>query len=124
LAPLLAVHRSHLHPVQALWDAGIDILGLAHITGGGIVEIYRSSARKHRRRYHRGTWPEQPIFGYIQTHSYVSNAEMLRVFNMGLGMLAVMPARDAERAKSVLSNDCYLVGEVVPGNKTITIEGL
>ncbi len=122
---LLAVHRSYLHPVQALWDAGIDILGLAHITGGGIFEnLPRILPESTGAVIHRGTWPEQPIFGYIQTHSYVSNAEMLRVFNMGLGMLAVMPARDAERAKNVLSNDCYLVGKVVPGDKTITIEGL
>lgn len=121
---LLAIHRSYLEPVSRLQAAGVDIRGLAHITGGGVVEnLPRSLPPGISATIRQGTWPEPPIFGLIQHHSDVSDSEMFRVFNMGLGMLAIIPARQAERALDALPGDCYAVGEVAEGDRAVTITG-
>jgi len=119
---LLAVHRSYLQPVQQLWEAGIQVRGLAHITGGGIIDnLPRILPEGIGAVIHRGTWPEPPIFGLIQSEGDIPSDEMFHVFNMGLGMLAIVPPQQAELAKSILTNDIFSVGETVPGqNVTIT----
>lgn len=122
---LLAIHRSYLEPVGRLRAAGIAIRGLAHITGGGVIEnLPRILPPGVSARITRGAWPEPPIFGLIQKHSDSTCQEMFRVFNMGLGMLAVVPASELERALNELAGDCYAVGEIVQGDGPVTIDGL
>jgi phosphoribosylformylglycinamidine cyclo-ligase len=115
-AALLATHRSYLKPVQNLRDAGITIRGLAHITGGGIIDnLPRILPDGVGAIIRQGTWQVPPIFTLIQKLGTVDDAEMFRVFNMGLGLLAVVPANQVERAQNVLTNDCFHVGEIVSG---------
>ncbi|MEP7286044.1 MAG: phosphoribosylamine--glycine ligase [Chloroflexota bacterium] len=110
---LLAVHRSYIPEIERLQSAGIDIKGLAHITGGGLIEnpprIFPDGTGAI---LHKGTWPIPTIFSLIQTTGDVSEAEMYRVFNMGLGMLAIIPPDQ----KALLSGDVYLVGEIIAGS--------
>lgn len=120
---LLAVHRSYLNEVRALWNAGIDVRGLAHLTGGGLIDnLPRILPEGLGAVVQRGTWPVLPIFRLIQRLGSVDEAEMFRVFNMGMGMLVVLPAQQVELARAVLSESC-LVGEIIAGASGVTITG-
>ena len=70
----------------------------------------------------RGTWPEPPIFGLIQRLGGIPDEEMFHVFNMGLGMLLVVPPCDVEPAQAVLPGEVWLVGEIVEGDRTVRVE--
>lgn len=101
---LLAPHRSYLPEVRALWAADVRIEGLAHITGGGLVDnpprILPEGTALH---LDRSTWALPPVFQLIQSRGEVSDAEMARVFNCGLGMLVVVRADDEGRARDALA---------------------
>lgn len=115
---LLAVHRSYLPDVQAMQAAGVDIRGLAHITGGGIVDNLPRILPSHVDAIiRRGTWPVPPVFNLIQQQGNVRDDEMLRVFNMGIGMLVVVPQAQAAQVPNA-----YRVGEVVVGHGAVVIE--
>jgi len=119
---LLAVHRCYLPHVQRLQEVDIDIKGLAHITGGGIFDnLPRVLPANVDVLVRRGTWPEPPIFALIQQLGQVDEKEMFRVFNMGLGMVAIVPREHAERALKTLPGECYVVGEVVPGERKVRL---
>jgi phosphoribosylformylglycinamidine cyclo-ligase len=118
---LLAVHRSYLEPVQRLWDAGVAIHGLAHITGGGVIDnLPRILPPGIGAVIHRGRWPVPPIFALIQAAGSVSEDEMFHVFNMGLGLLIVLPRTTAGQAQQIVP-DAYLVGETVAG-ESVTLK--
>ncbi len=119
---LLAVHRSYLRPVQALLAAGADARGLAHITGGGVIDnLPRILPKGTAALIRRGAWPEPPIFGLIQRLGGVPDGEMFHVFNMGLGMLAVVPQPDIARILDALPGDAYFVGEIVGGRGDVRV---
>ncbi len=116
-AALLAVHRCYLPEISALQIAGIVIHGLAHITGGGVPgNLPRILPAGLGAEIRRGTWAEPAIFGLIQSTGNVSTAEMFDVFNMGLGMLIVLPPPEAVRALNLLPK-AVQVGEIVPGGR-------
>ena len=120
---LLAVHRPYLAEIRRLWQAGVEVRGLAHITGGGLIDnpprIFPAGLGAV---LHRGSWPELPIFGLIQEQAHVSLAEMFHVFNMGLGMLVIVPRRQAPLVEDTLGDSAFLVGEMVAGGQQVTIE--
>ncbi len=112
---LLIPHRSYLEPVTGLLAGKVDIKGLAHITGGGFYEnIPRVLPGGLGVRIDKDTWPVLPIFQLIQKIGRVPFEEMHRVFNMGIGMIAVLSPRDASNALQILAGDSYRIGEVVP----------
>jgi phosphoribosylformylglycinamidine cyclo-ligase len=120
---LLAVHRNYLPAVEALWLAGVDIRGLAHITGGGITDnLPRILPKTVSALIKRGTWPVLPIFELMQQLGEVDTEEMYRVFNMGVGMLVIVPAAQAELVQKSL-NSIYQVGEIISGNASVVYEG-
>ena len=69
----------------------------------------------------RGTWPELPIFGLIQRLGQISDEEMFHVFNMGLGMLAILHPNDVPLAQKALGDDVYVVGEITSGEGGVVI---
>ena len=116
---LLAPHRAYVAELDALRTAGVRVRGLAHITGGGLIDNPpRSFSDELAARLRRGAWPEPPIFGMLQRLGRVADEEMLRVFNMGLGMLVFVPAADRERALAALAAHggaaAWAVGRMVP----------
>lgn len=122
---LLAVHRPYLKQVDALWAAGVDIRAMAHITGGGLFDnLPRVLPAGHGAVVRRGTWPEPAIFGLIARLGNVEPREMFHAFNMGLGMLVVVPEADAEKALAALPDDSYRIGSIVTGDRVVTVEGL
>jgi phosphoribosylformylglycinamidine cyclo-ligase len=106
---LLAPTRIYVKPVLALLRA-LPVNGLAHITGGGLVEnIPRCLPDGVRAMLDRRAWPMPPLFRWLQEQGGVADAEMHRVFNCGIGMVLVVAAKDAERA----SEQLRAAGEVV-----------
>jgi phosphoribosylformylglycinamidine cyclo-ligase len=119
---LLATHRSYLDPISRLQAANVDIHGLAHITGGGLIDNPpRILPAGVGAVIQRGTWPEPPIFALIQQLGEIDSAEMFRVFNMGLGMLAIVPPEHVAAAQNALPGDVYIVGEIAAGQAEVTI---
>jgi phosphoribosylformylglycinamidine cyclo-ligase len=117
---LLAVHRSYVGAVQLLKAAGVNIKGLAHITGGGLQDnLPRVFPDGMGAVIERGTWPELPIFRLIQRMGNIVDADMFHAFNMGLGMIVVIPAEQAALVKAM--DDVYVVGQIVSGEKGVII---
>jgi len=109
---LLAVHRCYLAEVEALRAAGIPIKGLAHITGGGVVDnLPRILPAGLGAVIGRGSWQEPPIFGLIATLGAIDPDELFHVFNMGLGMLVVVAPEQAATAQGVIA-ELRLVGTI------------
>lgn len=112
---LLATHQSFLPQLSPLLDTGL-IKGLAHITGGGFLEnIPRILPEGVSVEINRGSWPELPVFGMMQRLGNVSDHEMFRTFNMGIGMIAICSASDSKDILLHLTNGLD-IGRVVAGS--------
>lgn len=107
--------------------AEADVHGFCHVTGGGLAANLRRVLPKGVDAViDRGTWRPQPIFDVIARLGDVEQAEMERTFNMGVGMLAVVSANEADRALSVLAGrnvPAWAVGEVIPGAQQARLVG-
>jgi phosphoribosylformylglycinamidine cyclo-ligase len=112
---LLEPTRIYVKPVLALLPE-VDVKGMAHITGGGIVEnTHRMFPDGLAARIDRSAWPRPPIFDWLQRAGSVAEAEMHRVFNCGIGMILVVAPGDAARALAMLTaagETVYRIGTV------------
>jgi phosphoribosylformylglycinamidine cyclo-ligase len=119
---LMHTHRSYWPIVKKLVNADC-VSALAHITGGGITEnLPRVLPRGVAAVIEMGTWPVLPIFEHLQKLGNVPPDEMLRSFNMGLGMLIVVPSVKFKKAQSVLDKigeKAYTVGRIVKGDRKV-----
>jgi phosphoribosylformylglycinamidine cyclo-ligase len=113
---LLAVHRSYWGCLAPVLDR---VHALAHITGGGIPgNLGRSLPEGCGAVVRAGTWPVPPLFTWLGETGGVAPDEMDRVFNLGVGMIAVAPADQVaplRAAAAAAGVETWLVGEVVPG---------
>jgi phosphoribosylformylglycinamidine cyclo-ligase len=104
-----------------------DIKGMAHITGGGLTEnIIRVLPEGTGITIKLGTWDIHPIFDLIRERGSIEEQEMLRTFNMGIGLVVVAAAEQAEAVMADLSargEASRLIGEVSEGNKEISYMG-
>lgn len=119
---LLNPHPSYLHSLEGLLDARL-IKGLVHITGGGLIDnIPRILPAGTGVLIEKGTWPILPIFQLIQKLGDVSETEMYRTFNMGVGMVIVCGSSDVPAIKNHLQRrdeHCYEIGRVVSGAQEV-----
>jgi phosphoribosylformylglycinamidine cyclo-ligase len=100
---ILAPTRIYVKPVLEL-IATLDVKGLAHITGGGLLEnVPRILGERLSARIERGAWPRPALFDWLQAQGGVADEEMHRVFNCGIGMLAVVGEADVARALALLA---------------------
>jgi len=83
--------------------AQTDVRAIAHITGGGLVDNIPRTLRPELGVHLTAGWDVPPVFRWLASRGPVEPAEMLRTFNMGVGMTLVVPARDADRAIRVLA---------------------
>ncbi|HXU38363.1 MAG TPA: phosphoribosylformylglycinamidine cyclo-ligase [Blastocatellia bacterium] len=122
---LLKPHRSYLGVLEGLLETGL-IKGLAHITGGGLLEnIPRILPEGRAVEIRRGAWPVLPVFNQLATIGNVSEQEMYRTFNMGIGMVVVTGADDAGRVREHfdrLGEASYDIGAVVEGSRAVTLK--
>ena len=121
-AALMHTHRSYLHVIQKLVAGGLTT-GMAHITGGGITEnLPRILPKGVMAQVELGAWPVLPIFEHLRALGDVAQDEMLRTFNMGVGLIAAIPAAKFTRAKSMLDRaeeKFYVVGRIVKGEHRV-----
>src|SRR6266536_750981 len=119
-AALLKPHLSYLRALEGLLDSGV-IKGLAHITGGGLLEnIPRILPEGTAVEIKRGTWPVLAIFQLMQQLGKIEEAEMFRTFNMGIGMVIVCDADHVAQIKNVVSN-CDRIGRVAEGERKVVL---
>jgi len=115
---LLAPHRCYWPTVQPLLARGW-LKGLVHITGGGITDnTPRILPDGARAEVNLGTWPVLPIYDLIAKRGDVPPDDMLRTFNMGLGMLLIVSPRDLSKVTSALKKrreKFWIIGRIVPG---------
>jgi phosphoribosylformylglycinamidine cyclo-ligase len=106
-------------PAIAALTRAVDVRGVAHITGGGIPgNLTRVLPAGVDAVVERSTWEPPRIFGELQTLGEVSDEEMAKVFNLGIGMIVVVPEADSYRALDVLrSHDqrAVRIGQIVDG---------
>lgn len=123
---LLAVHRSYLKPLQPLLHPASGLRGLAHITGGGIPDnLPRILPEGVRAAVRPKGWIEPPIFGYIRKEGKVSEAEMRRTFNLGVGMVLVADAQRVGEMVEALRRSGetpFVVGELKEGDRGVEYE--
>ena len=122
-AALMRTHRSYLGIVRKMTSGGL-VSGMAHITGGGITEnLPRILPKGMQAVVDLASWQVPPLFEHLQHLGSVEQEEMLRTFNMGIGMICVVPAELVKKAKAVLNRANerhYIIGRVVRGERKVT----
>ena len=122
---LLEPHINYTNHVFATLDAGIDVKGIAHITGGGLVEnIPRILPDGCGVEIQKGSWPNIPVFDVMQSIGDVDENEMYRAFNMGIGMTFIVSPDDIGTVTDVLKDltDVYEIGSVVNAENAVLLK--
>ncbi len=119
---LLATHKSYVKSILKLHKV-CEIKGIAHITGGGLpANVLRILPDGCVADIRKGTWDIPPIFPFLQVSGNVEEAEMYRVFNMGIGMVVVLAPDTVDVALGSLKasgESTFYIGEVVAGEKEV-----
>ena len=114
---LLAPTRIYVRPVLAAMRA-VRIKGLAHITGGGLVEnVPRVLPSNVKAVLAKSAWQRPKLFEWLQRNGNVADSEMHRVFNCGIGMVAIVAAENAGRAEQAFEREgesVFRIGEIRP----------
>ena len=122
---LLQPHVSYLRPLEGLLDSGV-IKGLAHITGGGLIDnIPRILPEGTAVEIKKGSWPILPVFESMQQIGNVTEREMYRTFNMGVGMVIVCSPEYVQEIKEHIERNqtkCYEIGRVIAGDRHVLID--
>lgn len=112
---LMAPTRIYVKPLLSLM-ADVEVRGMAHITGGGLVENIPRVLQDHLTAVlKKDAWNMPPLFGWLQKHGHVAEEEMHRVFNCGIGMVVIVSPENADKAISRLNasgETAYLIGEI------------
>lgn len=107
-------------PAMATLRRKVEVHAFAHVTGGGIAgNLERVLPHSVDALVHRGIWEEPRIFAEVQAAGDIADSEMERTFNLGLGMLAVVPAREVEHALDTVraaGHQAWDVGEIIVGH--------
>jgi phosphoribosylformylglycinamidine cyclo-ligase len=121
---LMTPTRIYVKPLLTLMGQ-VSLHGLSHITGGGLVDnIPRVLPEGLEVVLERGAWRREPVFEWLQREGKVSDAEMYRVFNCGIGMTVQLAARHAEQAIGILRDagqEALVIGEVRRGTRGVVI---
>mgnify|MGYP005625509815 CR=1 FL=1 len=120
---LLEPHINYTNHVFSILDKGLDVKGIAHITGGGLVEnIPRILPNGCGVELQKRSWPSLPVFDVMQSIGDVDENEMFRAFNMGIGMVFIVDSTDVNSVKDALKDltKVYEIGSVVSGEKNVT----
>ncbi len=122
---LLEPHINYTNHVFAALDTGINVKGIAHITGGGLVEnIPRILPDDCGVEIQKGSWPGLPVFDVMQSIGDIDEDEMYRAFNMGIGMVFIVSPNNVASVKNVLKDlsEVCEIGFVVNGKNKVVIK--
>ena len=121
---LLKNHKSYVRSVLNLREC-CDIKGIAHITGGGLPgNVIRILPSNCCAELHKDRWEIPSIFRFLQEKGRLESEEMYRVFNMGIGLVLVIPSNQvnvAVQALKACGESLFLIGEIVDGEKEVRI---
>ncbi len=121
-AALMRTHKSYLSIIKKLRGADL-VTGMAHITGGGITDnLPRILPRGTGAIVDLASWQVPPIFEHLRHLGSVAQEEMMRTFNMGIGLICVVPAEQVKKAKAVLNraNERHcMIGRIVRGDRKV-----
>jgi phosphoribosylformylglycinamidine cyclo-ligase len=121
-ASLMKTHRSYL-PILRKLTAGGVVTGMAHITGGGITEnLPRILQKGLSAQVEMHSWEVPPLFTHLQELGNVEQDEMMRTFNMGIGMIVVVSADQVKRAKAILNRAnerFHVIGRIAKGERRV-----
>ena len=126
---LLEPTKVYAGDVMALLDAHVPVHALSHVTGGGLAaNLARVLPRGLLARVDRSTWTPQPIFGLVADLGRVPRADLERTLNIGVGMLAIVPADAADDVVHRLAERevrAWIAGEVLDddGSDDLTVRG-
>ena len=110
--------------IQILLNNNIQINGMAHISGGGLIEnIPRILPENCSVRIGKHSWPIPPVFTAMKSIGNIADVEMYRTFNMGIGLVIILARSEAGKVMSLLKNqiDVFDIGEVVSGKPQVAI---
>jgi phosphoribosylformylglycinamidine cyclo-ligase len=121
-AELMKPHKSYWPVLRRLIDADA-VSAMAHITGGGITEnLPRALPKGVAAVVERTAWPVMPVFEHLQALGNISDEEMYRTFNMGIGMVLVVPLTKFKKVHSILERlgeKGYTIGRIVKGERKV-----
>ena len=120
---LLIPHRSYLPLLQSAFSIQHSaIKALAHLTGGGFIENIPRILPDHLdAQIDPGSWPVLPIFDLIQEQGDIDAQEMYRVFNMGIGMIAIVAPENVSTVQAAIPEETYVIGQLIPGEKKVAV---
>lgn len=123
---LLAPHINYTRPVLHLLEKNIPIKGMAHITGGGVLENIPRILPEHCSvEIDKSACPVLPIFNVLCKLGKLEDSESYRTFNMGIGLIMIVPASAVPAMKAALNDfpayPLYEVGKVVSGNQDVRL---
>ena len=122
---LLTPTRIYVKALKAVKESGVTVKGCSHITGGGFYEnIPRMLPENARAVVKLDSFKVLPIFNLIQTSGKIKDEMMYNTFNMGLGMVLAVDKDDVNKTMEALSKageTCYVIGEVVAGEKGVDL---
>ena len=122
---LLTPTRIYVKALKAVKESGVTVKGCSHITGGGFYEnIPRMLPENARAVVKLDSFKVLPIFNLIQTSGKIKDEMMYNTFNMGLGMVLAVDEADVNKTMEALSKageTCYVIGEVVAGEKGVDL---
>ena len=125
-AELLRPHRSYLPALREILRRGW-VSALAHITGGGITgNLPRVLPKNVQARVELGSWPVLPVFKWLAHLGEIDQAEMLRTFNLGVGMIAVVPPKNLRVVEAYLKRrreKFFAIGRIEPGKPRVVYSG-
>ncbi len=117
---LLEPHINYTNHVFSLLDKDIGLKGIAHITGGGLIEnIPRILPNGCCVEIHKGSWPDVPVFNVMQSIGKIDENEMYHAFNMGIGMIIIAAPDQVNSIKKII--DVHEIGFVVAGENQVNI---
>jgi phosphoribosylformylglycinamidine cyclo-ligase len=120
---LMRTHKSYWPVIRRLVEADA-VSAMAHITGGGITEnLPRVLPKGTGAVVEMGSWPVLPIFEHMQKLGNIEHAEMMRTFNMGIGMVLVVPTKKFKKVQSVLDRigeKAFTIGRIVKGDRKVS----
>lgn len=123
---LLTPTRIYVKPVLTALAQGLEIHGMAHITGGGLPEnLPRSLGENQSMQINPNSWTIPPIFEWLAEVGAVDTAAMFNTFNMGIGFVLLVPPSQVTQAIALFKSQeiaAYAIGEVING--TGSLEGL
>ena len=121
-AELMRTHKSYWPVIRRLVEAE-SVVAMAHITGGGITEnLPRVLPKGKAANIQLGSWPELPVFAHLQKLGNVPQDEMLRTFNMGIGMILIVPPKKFKRVQTILdrvNEKGYTIGRVIKVDRKV-----